>query len=184
MNLDVELETADDALVIVSQQNLLADKSPLAALPMSVEVLLLREVCGQAKAIAEVPFFHLARVLPEFLSTIRALHGDFVSTTRRGSEPLPLSIALIAAASFLIVAGPSLEGSSTNRATPSLFAASVIPVVSAAMLMEVDVPLLLAWLLVAWNYLTTTACAIDNVRAIIFNPFRHGEPLSMDIIPC
>lgn len=184
MDLDIELETANDALVIVPQQNLFADKPPFTTLPVAIQVVLFREVCSQAKAIAEVPFFHLARILPEFLPAIRALYGDLVFATRRGSKSLPLSVALIAAACAPVMARPCFKGRTANWAASCFLAATVIAIVLATMLVEIDVLILPTWVFVAGNDLTTTASAVDNGWAIICNPFRHGDLLSLSIITC
>lgn len=184
MDLNIELEPANYTTMLVAQQDLFAHESPLAALPVAVEVELLREVCRQAKSVAEVSLLYLARILPQFCSALSALHSNFVATSRRGCESLPLAIALIIAACSLVVALPGVEGFAAYGATSCLLAAAVVAVVWAAMLVEVDVLALLALPLMAWNNPAATTCTVDDSGSCISLAFWHTILLSRISIPC
>jgi hypothetical protein len=170
VDVDLIIKPTDNATVIVAERHLLANELPSPAFPVPVEVSLLGVEGGKAKTIAKVLLFELARVAVDRLSAVCASCCGFTSTPRSRNKPLPFAVALVIAASAASVFFCVLDliGLAANGTSERYVTAFVVAVVLAAMLVKIQVSALLARLLVAWNNLTATTCAVDNLRAGIF----------------
>lgn len=192
VNVNFEIEAADNALVFVAKHHLLADKLPHAAFPVPVKVCLFGIVGGETEPITEVFFLDLARKSKDGFTAVGASCLDFMPSPRLRYKPLPLAITFVVAASFANVLLGVLhsERFAAYGAAEGNVTALVVAVVFASVLVEIYISALLAGLLVAWNNFAATTGAVDNFGASIFklsghllSPFRLAvNALLQDII--
>ena len=143
--MNLEIKTADNALVFIAERNLLADELPHAAFPTPVEIGLVGVVGNQAKAIAEISFLDLAREAQDCLAAMSASYFDFVLPALSRLKSLPLAVALIIAASaaYVFFGITDLERLATYGTTEGNVTSFVVAVMHAAVLMKIYVSALL-----------------------------------------
>lgn len=85
-----------------------------------------------------------ARVFEHVLAAVLAGDPNFVLPTSRSHRAVPFAITFILSAGYGLLRRPIFKSLATDRAYKSLFAAFIITVVSASVLMMIDVARLLA----------------------------------------
>lgn len=155
MDVDVKVKATDYTPIAISHHGLFFDKAPLAAAPVPIQVRYFGDARAHANPIAVVPFLDLAWEFVKRAATMGARNGHAVSASRFGRHALPLYVTLALAACYLVFAAPFLEGVTAYGAGVLFFAAPVMAVVLAAVLMGIDVSVLA--LFARDNFATTTS---------------------------
>lgn len=178
MNIDFVIETAYDALVLVSDQNLIAHEFPFSAFPVSTQVGLFGIKSHEAQPIAKTVFSQLTRKSLKRFAAIRALHFNFLAAARFACQALPFSVTLVIAACLAYVPQSVLdrERLSAYAASKSHRTAFVVAVMFASMLMEIDVAVLPFPIFYFGYYFATAASAINDIGIAVASFVRgHQE---------
>ena len=161
VNISGQVETADNAAVVVSLARLCLQILPTAALPSAI--IHAREkramMLPLTEAIAIVVFVNLARIAVQVATAMVARGLDFVLSSSRRGKALPFDVASAIATGYANLRGPFFERLTAHRARADFLSAAIIPIELAPVLMAVYKARLLAWVSRLSHWFTATARA-------------------------
>lgn len=157
VDMNMEIEPANDAFITISDHGLLFNKFPFTTLPVAVEVRHFWVSVVHALTIAIVSFLHLAREFLKHLTAVMTRDINFIYPSRFCGHALPFEIAIAIATRNLVHARPLLKGIAANRARNLFLTAFIVSVVLSAMLVLIYVYALMPTFLSRNHFAATTS---------------------------
>ena len=180
MNIGAKIETTNNASVIVSEPSLPLDILPPPTKPTTITRTSFGVAPSQAMFVTVVAIMQLTRIYTEFVSAIGTRCLDLIRTTSTRRQALPCAVAGIVTACYPYLRRPFIKRLSANWTGAAFFAAPIVAVVFAPVLVSIYKTVLLARVFLLRNDFPAPASAVNNLVNFI-----HGwSPFARSIIPC